>query len=218
MIPAHLHADDALECRLIALADEMAWRIDPDPYDPPPRHTEASGASLAVWVSAFDQVGGIPPMPSGEDRAFVEALRRIDARIRHDPAIEVVVSGRVVGRAAGGMADAIRRRMVRQDEFTDAEVEPAENAFRRLTLRSRARAAWSSGYLGRALADDLALSPSRLAAALVQPFFGAAWADIEADSPMLIRQPVRFVDLPAEIAAATRLLSQPTLPETMAAE
>ncbi len=128
MIPAHLHADDKLECSLISLLDDMAWIIDPDLNDPPDRHTEASGASLAVSVAAFDRAGGIPPVASGEDRAFVDALRRIDARIRHDPEIKVIVSGRIEGRARDGMADAIRRRMIRQDEFTDTQVEPAYNA------------------------------------------------------------------------------------------
>jgi GT2 family glycosyltransferase len=207
MIPAHLHADDKLECNLISLLDDMAWIIDPDPYDPPARHTEASGASLAVSVAAFDRVGGIPPVASGEDRAFVDALRRIDARIRHDPAINVVVSGRIVGRARDGMADAIRRRMVRQDEFTDTQVEPAQNALRRLTLRRRVRSAWRSGVVHGTLAASLALHPRRLAEALSAAFFGTAWAEIERRSPVLRREPVRFVELPAEIAAANRLLA-----------
>ncbi len=207
MIPAHLHADDKLECDLIAMLDDMAWIVDPDPSDKLPRHTEASGASLAVSVAAFDRVGGIPSVSSGEDRAFVQALRLMDARIRHHPAIRVIVSGRTVGRAEGGMADAIRRRMIRQDEFTDAQVEPAHDALRRFTLRRRARLAWSSGADHGTLAAHLALHPKRLAEALSAEFFGATWARIEADSPVLRRQPVRFVDLPGEIAAANRLLA-----------
>ncbi len=119
----------------------MAWLVDPDPYDPPPRHVEASGASLAVWVAAFERVGGIPAVAFGEDRAFVDALRHIDAHIRHDPAIEVIVSGRITGRAKGGMADAIRRRMVRQDEFTDDSGQSLTMRMpcAALTLRARAR-------------------------------------------------------------------------------
>ena len=60
MIPAHLHSDDAREGQLIALLDDIAWILDPEPHDAPPRHTEASGASLAVLVAAFDRAGGIP--------------------------------------------------------------------------------------------------------------------------------------------------------------
>ncbi|MEA2772507.1 MAG: hypothetical protein QOD93_5469 [Acetobacteraceae bacterium] len=217
MIPAHLHADDARECRLIALLDDLAWVLDPEPHDPPPRHTEASGASLAVRAAAFHHVGGIPAIPAGEDRAFVRALWMIDARIRHDPAIRVTVSGRIVGRAPGGMADAIRRRMIRQDEFADDLVEPASDAFRRYSLRQRARDARTAAP-DAALAGDLMISPARLAHALAHPFFGAAWAELEAISPVLRRRRVRFVDLPTQIAAAESLLRHLALPEILAAD
>ncbi|HEY0185326.1 MAG TPA: glycosyltransferase, partial [Rhodopila sp.] len=156
MIPAHLHADDARECRLIALLDDLAWALDPEPHDPPLRHTEASGASLAVRVPAFHRVGGIPAVAAGEDRAFVKALWMMDARVRHDASIRVTVSGRIVGRAPGGMADAIRRRMVRQDEFCDDLAEPAEDGFRRFALRRRVRTAWR-GAADPALAAALAV-------------------------------------------------------------
>ena len=142
MIPSHLHDDDAREQRLIALLDNMAWLLDPEPHDPPPRHTEASGASLAVRAEAYHRAGGIPAIRSGEDRAFVRALWMMDAPVRHDPAIAVTVSGRIEGRAEGGMAEAIRRRMVQQDEFTDDLAEPAIDAFRRYALRGRVRRAW----------------------------------------------------------------------------
>jgi hypothetical protein len=52
-----------------------------------------------------------PGTPLGEDRAFFDALRRVDARIRHVPGVRVVVSARIVGRAPGGMADTMRRRV-----------------------------------------------------------------------------------------------------------
>ena len=217
LIPAALHADDALECRLIGLLDDLAWTLDPEPHDPPARHTEASGASLAVRTEAFHRVGGIPAIPAGEDRAFVRALWLMDAHVRHDPAIRVTVSGRIVGRAPGGMADAIRRRMVRQDEFTDDQVEPASDAFRRYGLRQRVRRARSSS-VDSALARDLAISPATLTLALAHRFFGTAWAAVESASPVLQRHRVRFVDLPQEIAAAEALLDQLALPETLAAE
>lgn len=217
MIPAHLHADDALECRLIALLDKLAWLRDPEPHDPPPRHTEASGASLAVRGEAFRRVGGIPSIPSGEDRAFVRALWMIGARVRHDPAIAVCVSGRVIGRAKDGMADAIRRRMVRQDAFTDDQVEPAADALRRYGLRQRVRRAWR-GSADAALAGDLALSQEALRNMLARPFFGVAWAELETTSPALRRRRVRFVDLATEIASAEALLRRMAMPETLAAD
>ena len=216
-IPAHLHADDALECALIALLDDLAWMLDPEMHDPPLRHTEASGASLAVSVDAFQRVGGIPAIPSGEDRAFVRALWMIDARVRHDPAIQVIVSGRVDGRAQGGMAETIRRRILRQDEFTDDQLEPALDAFRRYSLRGRVRRAWSRSS-DVMLATDLALTPLALMEILRHPFFGSAWADLEAASPILQRRRLRFVDLKAEITVAQILRQQLVESKTLAAD
>jgi GT2 family glycosyltransferase len=213
MIPTPLHDDDALERQLIALLDDFAWMLDPEPHDPPPRHTEASGASVAVSVEAFRRVGGIPAISSGEDRAFVRALWMVDARVRHDPSIQVTVSGRIEGRAPGGMADAIRRRIVRQDELADDLAEPASDAWMRYSLRHRARRAWR-GLADPRLAADLALSQANVAAALSDRYFGGAWAKLEAASPPLQRRRVRFTELPAEIAMALRLEA----PETLAAD
>jgi glycosyltransferase involved in cell wall biosynthesis len=218
LVPKHLHDDDALECRLISLIDEMACIIDPDPADPWPRHTEASGASLGVWVTAWQRAGGIPAARIGEDRAFAAALHRVDAWIRHDPDLTVTVSGRINGRAEGGMADAIRRRMVRQDEFTDDWLEPASDALRRLTLRARTRAAWERPRPDAALASALGLELQHLTNALYRPFFGAAWAEIEASGMLSTRRRVRFADLPREIEAAEALLLRLTGADRLAAD
>ena len=219
LILSHLHADDALECELVELLDQMAALLDPNPADPWPRHSEASGASLAVTVEAFRQVGGVPAMSSGEDRAFVRALMRIDARIRHDPSVRVTVSGRIFGRAPGGMADTIHRRIQQQDEFTDDCVEPAADAYRRIDFRRRARLAWRRQSVGLAteqeLAVDLGLAVPLLGQMLNNPFFGTAWADIEAHSPFLVRRRVRFVDLTKQIAYARQLLERHTAPAEM---
>ena len=217
LIPTHLHADDALECELIRLQDQLAARLDPDPADPWPRHAESAGASLAVTVSAFERAGGIPAIASGEDRAFVQALARIDARIRHDPTIAVTVSGRIHGRAPGGMADAIRRRMCRQDEFTDACLEPAVDAYRRIDFRRRVRLAWRAQRAGRItpveLAAELGIPGAKLTGMLDNWFFGAAWAEIEADCPFLVGRRVRFAELPRQIAFARQLLEEDAVPD-----
>jgi hypothetical protein len=212
LIPPHLQADDALECELIDLLDRIAFVLDPQPGDPWPRHTEAAGASLAVTAAAFARAGGIPPVASGEDRAFVQALARMDARIRHDPAISVTVSGRVHGRAPGGMADTIRRRMRQQDEFADDGVEPAADAYRRFDFRRRVRLAWHDHRAGRRqgpeLAADLGMPAARLQRMLRNRYFGAAWAEVEAATPLLRRRRVRFTELPRQIAYARQLLAQ----------
>ncbi len=142
LIPAYLHDLDAQECRYAALRDEIAALLDPDPTDPWPRHDEHSGASIAVTVAAYRRAGGIPPVALGEDRTFFDALRRVDARIRHAPEARVVVSARTVGRAAGGMADTMRQRMARVHEFLDERLEPVVDALRRARLRVALRGGW----------------------------------------------------------------------------
>ena len=212
LIPAHLHTDDALECELTELVDQIACRLDPEPADPWPRHTEAAGASLAVTVAAFTRVGGVPAVASGEDRAFVDALARIDARIRHDPTVRVTVSGRLHGRAPGGMADTIRRRICRQDEFTDDRLEPAMDAYRRAGVRRRVRADWAAQQAGGTPHPELIAClgiPSLLYQRMLSiRHFGAAWAKVQANTPFLTRRRVQFAELPRQIAHARKLLER----------
>jgi hypothetical protein len=217
IIPPNLCEDDALEQTLTALLDQMADRLDPDPADPWPRHTEASGASLAVSVEAYIRAGGVPAMASGEDRAFVHALARVDARIRHDPSIIVVTSGRLDGRASGGMAETIRRRMRQQDEYTDDSLEPAVDAYRRIDFRRRVRRAWRRHRAGLAaaanLSIDLGIPAMQFQSMLKRRYFGAAWEEIESRTPFLRRRRVRFADLPREIALARQLLAAAAVAE-----
>ncbi len=206
-IPAALHEDDARECAYDRLCDELHARLDPDPSDPMPRHTQHSGASIAVTASAYARCGGIPPVPSGEDRALIAALRRVDARVRHAPEVHVVVSGRIVGRADGGMADTIRRRMHRPDDTLDDRLEPAADCARRASLRAALRRAYvrpGSDLAG--LADEFGLPADRLAAEIDTRFFGQAWQSVENSAPALRRRPVLVADLPQQMAAAEAIL------------
>jgi glycosyltransferase involved in cell wall biosynthesis len=214
LIPDALLAADARECTYAALLDELAARIDPDPADPWPRHDEHSGASIAVTVEAFRRVGGIPAMPMGEDRAFFRQLQRIDARIRHAPEVQVVVSGRIEGRAAGGMADTIRRRLVCPDVFLDDRLEPARDALVRSRLRRQARLLWADPARTQAEADDLAhaLRLPRLSVrtSLSSQLFGAAWNDLETESPRLRRRRVAAAAVMHETWIARNALAATT--------
>jgi hypothetical protein len=209
MIPARLHEDDARECPYADLLDRINAELDPDPFDPWPRHSEHSGASIAVTVSAYRRAGGIPDMPLGEDRAFFSALRRVDARIRHAPEVRLVVSGLTIGRAVGGMADTIRRRMIKPDETIDDRPEPAEDAARRAHLRNHVRILWRSrreeGVLD--LANQLQLHPVDVARALSLSHFGAVFAELELKSSGLAKRTVAVLDLEYQIQRAGSILS-----------
>ena len=150
----------------------------------------------------------------GEDRAFVSALARLEAAVSDTiRRLWSTVSGRIHGRAHGGMADTIRRRMRRQDEFADVTVEPAADAYRRIDFRRRVRLAWREPVpVAEPLAADLGIPMSRLWALLAARTFGAAWDDIGARSPFLIRRRVRFTELPRQIGYARELLGHLSVP------
>lgn len=207
-IPAILHEDDARECAYAALLDEIDCLLDPDPADPWPRHNENSGASICVTAKAYHRSGGMPPLSVGEDRAFFDALRRIDARLRHAPDVWVTVSGRIHGRAAGGMADTIRRRLAAPDLFLDDALEPAMARVRRARLRRQIRRSFNGhGRVKPRLFDDLGCAPAVLAIALQRDTFGAAWEMVEAHAAALNRVPVPVSALPHETAQAERILA-----------
>lgn len=206
-IPARLHQDDARECRYDLLCDEIHARLDPDPYDPWPRHTQASGASIAIRAALFVRCGGVPDVACGEDRALMAALRRIDARIRHSPRVRVMVSGRIEGRATGGMADTIRRRLQQPDEFIDDRLEPAEFCARRASARQAARQVWLAAQIEMApLARLTGMTEAALESVLRSPHFGVAWELIEQAAPRLRRVQVRAADLEWQTRRAQAML------------
>ncbi len=185
-LPERLLIDDAKEVAFGTLLDEIDWLLDPDAADPWPRHTQHSGASIAVRARCLALAGGVPAIPLGEDRRLFTRLHRIDARIRHATEVTVTVSGRTAGRAKGGMADTIARRLREPDQWLDEAMEPAANRARRATVRARARDIWTGRHSSaEALAHALRLPVALVRQSLKAPTFGAAWEDLERWSPVL---------------------------------
>jgi len=204
-IPLKLHEDDARECAYDSLCDEIHARLDPDPADPMPRHTQHSGASIAVTGRMYRLCGGLPAIKHGEDRAFIAALRRVDASIRHAPECHVTVSGRTEGRAPGGMADTIRRRLSAPDPFLDDRLEPADPCAKRARLRQTFRLCRTNPSLLPGFAHETGLSPAVLGQMLRANSLGHAWAFVERESPALARQKVPVADLPAQMRRAQEI-------------
>jgi len=129
-----------LHKRYTELADKLTGLIDPLPWDPAPRHTDHSGGSIAVTVQAYRAVGGMHALPFREDIDLVERLTEAGARLRHDPAVRVTVSARIVGRAASGMADCIRGWLMEEIEGRPHLVEDPlwieQRAVRRRAIRT----------------------------------------------------------------------------------
>jgi len=108
--------------------------------------------------------------------------------------------------------------LVQQDEFANETLETPADALRRMTLRARARSVWQRPRPDGALASQLAIDPERLKQLLLRPFFGTAWAEIEAHSVLAHRQRVRFKDLPAHIQVAEAMLTALEDPASLAAD
>lgn len=207
-LPDALHARGRLEGAYEALLTELEAVIDPRSDDPWPCHWTASGATIGVRLSAYRRVGGMPAVPVGEDRAFVDRLMAADARVRHAPDIVVITSGRLDGRAPGGAADTMKLRCEAPDSPCDPRLEALPAALFRYAARRRLRDLRASGRLGRThlwapllgIGRDEARAIAGLATA------GQVWAAVEQASPRLAYRPLKPRDLPSQIGRARTAL------------
>lgn len=182
----------------------LASYLDPLPHDPDPRHRNAAGASLAFRPALYRDIGGMPALRIGEDRAFVAQAEARDWRVRYADAPVVTASCRLTGRTGGGMAAALRARRDEPDPLCDEWLEPAATAILRAGLRGALRAAWPD--------------PARLIAAFngwdISPVppdgdrFGVWWRAIESAEPRLARRRLRQSDLPNELQHMLDYLSR----------
>lgn len=129
-------ASRALWDRYWAAVRQIEDEIDPCPWDPPPRHGDHTGGSLAITTEMHRRSGGIPLIASGEDRAFVEAAIIAGGRLVHPPEVWTRVSARPFGRAAGGMAE-MMKRMSDTASRGEAEMAPALRHWRERALWRR---------------------------------------------------------------------------------
>ena len=203
-LTAELRQRGAMEWHYEALLVEIDSLLDPVAHDPWPRHDVVSGASFALTLAAYDGVGGLPPVPQGEDRALAAALLQDGWRIRHDPAVRVVTSGRLDGRASGGAADTIRLRTQNPAAACDSRLEPVADAVLRARCRARLRARHAANLRTFAGAPVSALN--RSAVAPYEPTFERYWAGMEAKSRHLTRRTLYPSDLPEQLEVGRNLL------------
>ncbi|AHE55952.1 glycosyltransferase [Sphingomonas sanxanigenens] len=134
---------------------EIEDGLDPRPWDPPPRHGDHTGASLALTAALYRRAGGVPLIATGEDRALVDAAVAVGGRLLHPPGVWIWVSPRTDGRAAGGMADVMRAWADAADEGAAVHVPHFD--------QWRSRAAWRRDRRVRGLGRELILAERRLA-------------------------------------------------------
>jgi len=133
-LPRALRERGRLEERYGDLLTELESIVAPVPWDPWPRHSMASGASIGLRLSWYRRIGGLPLQASGEDRALLDRLATSGARIRHCLKTVVTTSCRLLGRAPGGMAEAMRERIEDPDSPCDETLRPLWPAIRRFML------------------------------------------------------------------------------------
>lgn len=207
-LPAALHARGSMEGAYEARLVELEALVDPVPHDPWPRHWTTSGATLAVRLATYRRVGGMPPLAVGEDKAFVSSLLSSDARVRHDPDILVVTSGRLDGRAPGGAADTMKLRCEVPQSPCDPRLEPLPRALFRYAWRRRLRCLHASGRLARipSWAPWLGIRADEARTIARLPTLGAVLAAVEAASPWLTYRPLRPRELPRHTRLAGTVL------------
>ena len=97
-----------LDRQLQALVAQLESILDPDLADPWPRHLQHFGASLACTPEVYALAGGLPPVIPLEDVAFIDALRKVGARIRHCPDTHIFTSARLDGRTPVGLSGQLK--------------------------------------------------------------------------------------------------------------
>jgi len=170
------------------LATELTARVDPVAHDPWPRHFQHFGPSLAVTMAAYERAGGLPPLPSLEDVALYDSLRRIDARLRHDPDVRVMTSARSSHRTVFGFAAQLREWSSMEGDgrhmtvASPPAIETRARAYRALhELWLDAPGRRISERSVQRVADLLAVDPATCAVLLsTAPTFGCLLEQIEA--------------------------------------
>ncbi|PSR18071.1 glycosyl transferase [filamentous cyanobacterium CCP3] len=116
--------------------------LDPDPFDCPPRHYQFFGANFALTHEMYALVGGLPPLPTGEDVALHQALLAFGAKVRHSFLMKVTTSARQQGRASLGLADRLAQFQQLSQHQQVFLVEPGAAVEAKLRARRDLRRYW----------------------------------------------------------------------------
>ena len=143
-------ASDALALRRTQLRDatyhllrnQLECQLDPCQHDPWPRHHQHFGASLALTVAAYRQVGGLPVVRYLEDEALWQALCRHDLPVRHSPRVRVRTSARQQGRVEVGLSWQLREWAAHAQEQREPQVECPRQLAALWQARRELRACW----------------------------------------------------------------------------
>ena len=124
------------------LRNQLESQLDPCLHDPWPRHHQHFGASLALTVAAYRQVGGLPVVRYLEDEALWQALCRHDLPVRHSPRVRVSTSARQQGRVEVGLSWQLREWATHALEQREPEVDCPRQLAALWQARGELRAWW----------------------------------------------------------------------------
>lgn len=211
------------------LAAQLEHLIDPDPVDAWPRHHQHFGASFALTVSAYEQVGGLPVVPYLEDEALYQALRCHDLHVRHSPAVRVTTSARREGRVAVGLSWQLREWAALSEQLQEPLVASAPQLAAQWQARRQLRQLWQSVKNERpfssavfsptlhaisvSIADLLGLTKQMLCQAIAEAAtFGVLWQRVQQEQATHQQWAQQWppVALSAALAELRALLKQHT--------
>ncbi len=206
LLPAPMRARIALEQEYARLVLVLNGFIDVAEADRSPHQASACGASLGFRRNLYVDVGGMPAIPCGEDRAFVAAAIAGDWRVRYSSAVKVTTSCRIDGRAAGGMAQTLARRAANPEAECDDSLELASTALFRARARTAFQQHWRHGKPSGNLLEALSIDRADTDCLRLANRGGEAWGRIEDRSPRLKRMPVTPEGFLGELALLRRMV------------
>lgn len=199
LLPRELIDHIAVEDQYRRLALEIDTILDPNPINMWPFHGLASGASLAMTAAAYDEVGGLPAVPCGEDRMLARRFFEHDLPIFFSDQARAVTSCRLNGRAHGGMADTIAERVAGGKYVCDESVETAQMIWFRAKCRSRIRAIFQADSGDSAILFELKSLGLSCPDLPVFSKFGALWSYLEDSCPELHRHRLTWPQMALEL-------------------
>lgn len=196
-----------LECTYEKLIAQIESYVDPLAHDPWPCHRTESGASLAIRADTYYQIGGLPRVAVGEDRALCAAVAEHGLKLRHSLDVRVQTSARLNGRAAGGAANCLLERTRNEQAECDPHFVNAFLTARRARYRRLLRQFHQNGQLDSRTLCSLFRIPANAAEHLSEmPCFQSVWSEIQRTSPQLSCRPMLLRQLPFEIVRARFLV------------
>lgn len=204
--PMPLQQRHRAENKYSRLLDEIDAICDPVPHNPWPKHRRCSGANLAFRASALQRIHPFPAPSCGEDRALIDACLFHGLRVRFDALLRVETSGRLHGRATGGMADTLREQAMSAALLCNTSLEACKPHVVRACLSAQARRVFVSGMTDATLAALLGLSHGQ-SEAYGCAHFGEAWQRLERSAPALVRVALHPDRLAEETGEARSWLS-----------